>query len=41
MRTHPFVAYCPIGAGNLWGEHGALRYRECVGDDLNITGTRA
>ncbi len=23
-------------AGKIWIEHGALEYRECVGDDLNI-----
>ena len=23
-------------AGKVWKEHGALEYRECVGDDLNI-----
>lgn len=23
-------------ASKLWREHGALEYRECVGDDLNI-----
>lgn len=23
-------------AGEVWKEHGALEYRECVGDDLNI-----
>lgn len=23
-------------ASKLWKEHGALEYRECVGDDLNI-----
>jgi uncharacterized protein YbaA (DUF1428 family) len=23
-------------AGKVWREHGALDYRECVGDDLNI-----
>ena len=23
-------------AGKIWKEHGALEYRECVGDDLNI-----
>jgi uncharacterized protein YbaA (DUF1428 family) len=23
-------------AGKIWREHGALEYRECVGDDLNI-----
>jgi uncharacterized protein YbaA (DUF1428 family) len=24
-------------AGKIWREHGALEYRECVGDDLKIT----
>ena len=23
------------GAGKVWREHGALDYKECVGDDLN------
>jgi uncharacterized protein YbaA (DUF1428 family) len=23
-------------AGKVWKEHGALEYRECVGDDLNV-----
>ncbi len=23
-------------AGKIWREHGALDYRECVGDDLNV-----
>ncbi|HJS07226.1 MAG TPA: DUF1428 domain-containing protein [Pirellulales bacterium] len=23
-------------AGKIWKEHGALEYRECAGDDLNI-----
>jgi uncharacterized protein YbaA (DUF1428 family) len=23
-------------AGKIWREHGALQFRECVGDDLNI-----
>jgi uncharacterized protein YbaA (DUF1428 family) len=23
-------------AGKIWGEHGALKYRECVGDDLKV-----
>src|SRR5438552_626317 len=23
-------------AGKFWREHGALEYRECVGDDLNV-----
>ena len=25
-------------AGKLWMEHGALEYRECVGDDYRATG---
>jgi uncharacterized protein YbaA (DUF1428 family) len=25
-------------AGRIWREHGALQYRECVGDDLRIKG---
>lgn len=25
-------------AGKVWREHGALEYRECVGEDLNIKG---
>jgi uncharacterized protein YbaA (DUF1428 family) len=23
-------------AGRIWREHGALEYRECVGDDMNV-----
>lgn len=23
-------------SGKIWREHGALEYRECIGDDLNI-----
>jgi uncharacterized protein YbaA (DUF1428 family) len=23
-------------AGKIWKEHGALEYRECVGDDLDV-----
>jgi uncharacterized protein YbaA (DUF1428 family) len=26
-------------AGKIWREHGALEYRECAGDDLEIKGT--
>jgi uncharacterized protein YbaA (DUF1428 family) len=26
-------------AGKVWREHGALEYRECVGDDLQTHGT--
>jgi uncharacterized protein YbaA (DUF1428 family) len=25
-------------AGKVWREHGALEYRECIGDDLRIKG---
>lgn len=25
-------------AGKIWRDHGALEYRECVGDDLNLKG---
>ena len=26
-------------AGKVWMEHGALEFRECVGDDLKVKGT--
>jgi len=26
-------------AGRIWREHGALDYRECVGEDLKVKGT--
>ena len=26
-------------AGKLWREHGALDYKECVGDDIKVKGT--
>jgi uncharacterized protein YbaA (DUF1428 family) len=31
-------AYCRMSrkAGKVWKEHGALEYRECVGDDLKV-----
>ena len=25
-------------AGKIWREHGALEFRECVGDDLDVKG---
>jgi uncharacterized protein YbaA (DUF1428 family) len=25
-------------AGRVWRDHGALEYRECLGDDLNVKG---
>ena len=32
------VAYqrMALAAGKIWKEHGALEFRECAGDDLNI-----
>ena len=27
-------------AGKVWREHGALEYRECVGDDLTVKGMK-
>jgi uncharacterized protein YbaA (DUF1428 family) len=26
-----------VKAGKIWREHGALEYRECIGDDLKTT----
>jgi len=36
-------AYRPIArkAARVWREHGALEYRECVGDDLKVKGAVA
>ena len=36
-RRH-LAAYRRIArnAGRVWRQHGALEYRECVGDDLNV-----
>ena len=33
-RTSRPTAACRCKAGKVWREHGALEYRECVGDDL-------
>ena len=30
-----------LKAGKLWKEHGALEYRECVGDDMKSEGARS
>jgi uncharacterized protein YbaA (DUF1428 family) len=27
-----------LKAGKIWREHGALEYRECAGDDLDVKG---
>ena len=38
MSKKHMDAYVKIArkAGKVWMDHGALEYRECVGDDLNI-----
>ena len=38
MPRRNVAAYRRIAqkAGRIWREHGALEYRECVGDDLNV-----
>ena len=38
VPTKSLAAYRRIAqkAGKIWREHGALEYRECVGDDLNV-----
>ena len=37
VPTKNLAAYRKMAAtgGKVWREHGALEYRECVGDDLN------
>jgi uncharacterized protein YbaA (DUF1428 family) len=38
VRKKNLPAYVRMArkAGKVWREHGALEFRECVGDDLNI-----
>ena len=38
VPTRNLAAYARIArkAGHIWREHGALEYRECAGDDLNV-----
>lgn len=40
VPTKNLAAYFRMSrsAGKIWREHGALEYRECVGDDLHIQG---
>jgi len=40
VPTRNLDAYRRIArkAGRIWREHGALEYRECVGDDLDVKG---
>jgi uncharacterized protein YbaA (DUF1428 family) len=39
IPTKNLKAYRRIAqkAGKVWRDHGALEYRECVGDDLKVT----
>ena len=35
-RNLPAYRRMARAAGRIWREHGALEYRECVGDDLDV-----
>ena len=37
-KTHRTYRKISQRAGKIWREYGALEYRECAGDDLNIKG---
>lgn len=37
-RSIPFYRSLARKAGKIWREHGALEFRECIGDDLDIKG---
>jgi uncharacterized protein YbaA (DUF1428 family) len=37
-KNLPAYARIARKAGKIWREHGALEYRECVGDDLDVKG---
>ncbi len=39
-RNLPAYRRIALKAGKIWKEHGALEYRECVGDDLFIKGMK-
>lgn len=38
VRAKDLAAYARMAkkAGKIWREHGALDYKECVGDDLHV-----
>ena len=38
VQKKNLAAYCRMAkrASKIWREHGALEYRECVGDDLKV-----
>jgi uncharacterized protein YbaA (DUF1428 family) len=40
LSKRKIAAYRRIArkAGKVWREHGALEYRECIGDDLGVKG---
>lgn len=35
-RNLPAYRRMAVAAGKVWREHGALDYKECVGDDLDV-----
>ena len=35
-KSIAFYAHMAKKASKIWKEHGALDYKECVGDDLNV-----
>jgi uncharacterized protein YbaA (DUF1428 family) len=35
-KNLPAYRRIALKAGRIWQEHGALEYRECVGDDLDV-----
>jgi len=35
-KSIPYYRRIAQKAGKIWREHGALEYRECVGDDLDV-----
>ena len=39
-RNIPAYRRLALKAGKVWKEHGALDYKECVGDDLFIKGVK-
>jgi len=35
-KNIPAYRRMAVAAGKVWRKHGALEFRECVGDDLNV-----
>jgi uncharacterized protein YbaA (DUF1428 family) len=38
VKNLPIYRKIASKAGKIWKEHGALEYRECVGDDMEVKG---